>query len=77
MHEVDGVNGAASSFPIDTMLENGSEEAVTTANAYNNYIGSRAAREGIFALEAKDIFNILCLPSVHDPGILAIRMGDD
>ncbi len=68
---LDGVNDAASSFPIDTMLENGSEEAVTTANAYNNYIGSRANREGIFALEAKDIFNILCLPGVHDPGILA------
>jgi phage tail sheath protein FI len=28
-------------------------------------------REGIFALDAVDLFNLLCLPGVSDPGILA------
>lgn len=66
-----GINGAVSTLPINTMLQNGSEQPVTTANAYTNFIGSRANREGIFALESVDIFNLLCLPGIYDPGILA------
>ena len=66
-----GIGGAVSTLPINTMLQNGSEQPVTTANAYTSFIGSRANREGIFALEGVDIFNILCLPGIYDPGILA------
>ena len=66
-----GINGAISTLPINTMLENGSEQPITAANAYGNFIGSRAAREGIYALDSVDIFNILCLPGINNRGILA------
>ncbi len=51
-------------------LQNGNDEAVTPDVAYSLFIGSRAQRKGIYALEPVDLFNILCLPGVTDPGIL-------
>ena len=42
---------------------------------YEIYIGSREKREGIFALEAVDLFNILCLPGVSEAGALADAMS--
>ncbi len=57
--------------PTNCMLQGGNEEPFTAAEAYNIYIGSRADREGIYALESVDIFNLLCLPGVTDSGILA------
>jgi phage tail sheath protein FI len=38
---------------------------------YDLYIASRKDKMGIYALEDVDLFNILCLPGVSDPGILA------
>ncbi len=52
-------------------LADGNEESFTDAEAYNIYIASRADRDGIYALEEVDIFNLLCLPGVTDSGILA------
>jgi phage tail sheath protein FI len=73
----DEVEGAAAIRPTetpvspDTYLEAGSETPVTALNQYATYIGSRSLRQGIYALEAVDLFNIICLPGVSDPGILA------
>jgi phage tail sheath protein FI len=49
----------------------GGAESPLTGVVYNEFIGSRNKREGIFALEAVDLFNLLCLPGETDPGILA------
>ncbi|MEI6692233.1 MAG: phage tail sheath subtilisin-like domain-containing protein [Chlorobium sp.] len=67
---VGGVNGATISSAKNIMLQGGSESAITDATAYNIYVGSRNDRTGIYALEAEDLFNILCLPGVTDSGIL-------
>ncbi len=73
----DEVEGAAAIRPVESpvspadFLTGGSETPVTSLNAYATYIGSRADREGIYALESVDLFNIICLPGVSDPGILA------
>jgi hypothetical protein len=52
-------------------LEGGSESSFTQDEAYPLFIGSQARREGIFALESVQAFNLLCLPGVSDAGILA------
>ena len=62
--------GATVSQPQNAMLTGGSESAITDSNAYGTYIGNRSTRKGIYALEAVDLFNLLCLPGVTDPGIL-------
>jgi len=73
----DEVEGAADIRPVESpvspedFLTGGSETPVTSLNAYATYIGSRADREGIYALESVDLFNIICLPGVSDPGILS------
>ncbi|MBI4928443.1 MAG: phage tail sheath subtilisin-like domain-containing protein [Anaerolineae bacterium] len=61
-------------IPVDganVYLEGGAESPFTESEAYPLYIGSQAAREGIFALDAVQSFNLLCLAGVSDPGILA------
>ncbi|HEX8394228.1 MAG TPA: phage tail sheath subtilisin-like domain-containing protein, partial [Longimicrobium sp.] len=55
----------------ETSLGSGGETAYGPADAYSLFIGDRSARKGIYALEAVDIFNLMCLPGVTDPGILA------
>lgn len=60
----------------DTYLQGGTESTFTDAQAYGVYIGSRTDREGIYALESVDIFNMLCLPGIPNTaneraGILA------
>ena len=52
-------------------LQGGDEQPLTNADLYNAFIASRADRKGIYALEAVDLFNLLCLPGVTDPGVLA------
>jgi uncharacterized protein len=64
-------DGAVSTFPVNNMLKDGVEEPITALDAYQSYIGSREGRKGIYALEDIDIFNLLCLPGLSDPGILA------
>jgi phage tail sheath protein FI len=66
--------GAGTATPgTNTLLQNGSESAFTldSPDAYALFIGNRSARRGLYALEAVDIFNLLCLPGVTDAGILA------
>jgi phage tail sheath protein FI len=68
---VDGsANTATASQAIDILLQGGNEQPITDANRYDAYTGSQALRTGIYALEAMDIFNILCLPGIEDAGIL-------
>jgi hypothetical protein len=64
------LSGAVATQPQNAMLTGGTESAITESNAYGSYIGDRSTRKGIYALEAVDLFNLLCLPGVTDPGIL-------
>jgi len=56
--------------PADILLVGGSEQPLDLTQAYNSFIADRSKREGIFALEAVDLFNLLVLAAVNDPGIL-------
>lgn len=56
--------------PQNVKLQGGNESAYTEADQYNLFIADRSQRRGIYALESVDLFNILCLPGVSDPGIL-------
>ena len=62
--------GATAAQPQNAMLSGGTESAITDNNAYGTYIANRSIRKGIYALEGVDLFNLLCLPGVTDPGIL-------
>ncbi len=64
------LSGATATQPQNAMLSGGTESAITDSNSYSTYIGNRSTRKGIYALEAVDLFNLLCLPGVTDPGIL-------
>jgi uncharacterized protein len=64
------LSGSMSKPGTNFMLLGGNEYPFTDAEAYNLYIGDRAARKGIYALEAVDLFNLLCLPGITDSGIL-------
>lgn len=57
--------------PTDAFLNGGSETPYGAADIYASFIGSRAKREGLFALEDADIFNLLVLPGITDSGVLA------
>ena len=60
----------SNSQTADVTLAGGHEESYATDEAYSLFIADRSARQGIFALEAVDLFNLLVLPGVTDPGIL-------
>jgi uncharacterized protein len=51
-------------------LDKGSEVAFTEAEASSIYLGNRTNREGIYALDNVDIFNLLCLPGIADSEII-------
>lgn len=51
-------------------LAGGTETPLDPANAYVNCIGSRARREGIYALKSADRFNLMVLAGVGDAGVL-------
>lgn len=55
---------------VNAFLENGLETDYTDSDIYNVFIGSRAGKTGIYALEDVDIFNLLCLPGISNSGIL-------
>ncbi len=57
--------------PTDAFLGGGSETPYGAADIYPAFIGNRAKREGLYALEDADLFNILVLPGITDPGVLA------
>jgi phage tail sheath protein FI len=62
---------ALSTPPTDAFLGGGAETPYGPADVYPAFIGSRADREGLYALEDADIFNILVLPGITDSGVLA------
>jgi uncharacterized protein len=45
-------------------LTGGAGGAFVSGEEYNLFIGDRSKREGIYALEEVDLFNILCLPGI-------------
>ena len=51
-------------------LQNGNESAYTENDAYNLLFGKQSERKGIYALEAVDLFNLLCLPGITDGSVL-------
>ncbi|MDX9837254.1 MAG: phage tail sheath subtilisin-like domain-containing protein [Azoarcus sp.] len=57
--------------PTDTYLAGGSETPYAAADIYPAFIGSRSQREGLYALEDVDLFNLLVLPGITDSGVLA------
>ena len=63
--------GTASAPGADVTLAGGSEAPIDDSNRYTSFIGSRSGRRGIYALEDVDLFNILCLPGISDPGVLS------
>lgn len=66
------LTGAAlSTPPTDAFLSGGAETPYGPADVYPAFIGSRANREGLYALEDADLFNILVMPGITDPGVLA------
>jgi uncharacterized protein len=61
----------ASTMPGSNLtLQGGTETPYTDADQYGAFIGDRAKRQGIYALDDVDSFNLLCLPAVTDPGVL-------
>jgi len=65
------LTGTTATPGANFMLQGGTESPFTDAEAYSLFIASRAQRKGIFALDAAEIINLLCLPGVADAGILA------
>jgi hypothetical protein len=63
--------GATSTQGQNLMLQNGNEQPYDDTQALPLFIADRSARRGIYALEAVDLFNIMCLPGVGNPAILA------
>jgi uncharacterized protein len=60
------VLGAGGGGPVGT---NGNPPGTT------DFIGIESAKTGIYALENVDLFNLLCLPGVEDPGVLASALA--
>jgi len=67
------LSGTVSERPQDVMLTGGAESDFDPAkgSVYKIFIDSRTDRKGIYALDSVDIFNLLCLPGISEPGILA------
>jgi phage tail sheath protein FI len=65
--------GAGATFTqgADNPLTGGQELGFTSDQAYGVFIGNRSKRQGLYALDAVPLFNILCLPGVSDPSILS------
>jgi uncharacterized protein len=57
--------------PTDFRLAGGEEDEYTANDEYGLFIADRSARRGIYAMEAVDIFNLMCLPGVTNSGVLA------
>ncbi|MEN6325530.1 MAG: phage tail sheath subtilisin-like domain-containing protein, partial [Syntrophomonas sp.] len=65
------LSGTTSVLPTNITLTGGNEQPYSDdAAPYDLFIADRSKRKGIYALESVDIFNLLCLPGVTDPGIL-------
>ncbi|NRR29665.1 phage tail sheath subtilisin-like domain-containing protein [Oxalobacteraceae bacterium] len=65
------IAGATVTSPVNVTLASGTEVPYSAADVYPSFIASRADRKGIYALEDVDLFNLLVLPGVGDPGVLS------
>ncbi len=69
------VNGGMDAWVVrvdkSSSLEQGMETADGADAVYASFIGNRALRQGLYALEDVDLFNLLCLPAVTHRGVLA------
>ncbi|HEX3110183.1 MAG TPA: phage tail sheath subtilisin-like domain-containing protein, partial [Thermoanaerobaculia bacterium] len=65
------LTGATATAGADVTLGGGSEVDFDATAPFSAIIASRAARTGLYALDAVDIFNILCVPGVTDGPTLA------
>jgi hypothetical protein len=65
--------GVVSTLPTNRMLTGGTEQTFNDSDPgfYGFYIGDRATRKGIYALDSVDLFNLMVLPGVGNPGVLA------
>nr|MBF0685942.1 phage tail sheath family protein [Pseudomonas sp.] len=62
--------GFVATTPTNATLTGGTETPYGPADVYAAFIANRATRQGIYALEEVDLFNMLCLPGITDPGVL-------
>ncbi|WCM54371.1 phage tail sheath subtilisin-like domain-containing protein [Pseudomonas sp. WJP1] len=62
--------GSSIAPPFYITLQGGAETAYTPDDVYAAFIADRATRKGLYALEAVDLFNILCLPGITEVGVL-------
>lgn len=69
-NELHLLTGAVTTQPVNVLLASGAETPYTDADVYPSFIADRATRQGIYALEEVDLFTILCLPGITDPGVL-------
>lgn len=69
--------GAAANppLPVAASLQGGSEAPCGEADLHAVFAGDRAGRRGIHALDAADLFNLLVLPGVADPAVLAAAVA--
>ncbi len=66
-----GLTGGTATAGADVTLLGGGETDFDPSAPFAAIIASRADRKGLFALEAVDLFNILCLPGIADGPTLA------
>jgi phage tail sheath protein FI len=64
------LSGSASKSPDAVQLAGGNDDP-PHSNMQGAILRPRDSRQGLYALEAVDLFNILCLPGVSDAGVLA------
>ena len=67
-----GTSAGAQATPAQLhTLTGGAGGPFDPSEEYDLFIADRAKREGIYALESVDLFNLLCLPGITDVGVLA------
>lgn len=57
--------------PTPFILQGGAGGPFASGEEYNLFIADRSRRDGIYALEAVNLFNLLCMPGITDVSILA------
>ncbi|MEK6374861.1 MAG: phage tail sheath subtilisin-like domain-containing protein [Acidobacteriota bacterium] len=63
--------GVTTTNGSDVRLSGGSEVAFDPSDPYASILASRTDRKGIYALEAVNLFNILCIPGVSNGATLS------
>jgi uncharacterized protein len=63
--------GATATAGINSPLVGGSTQDITAATTYASYVPLGLGRQGIFALDEVNIFNLMVLPAVTDAATLA------